>query len=196
MPDLPPGRLSRADVVQAALDLLEAHGPAALTLHAVARALGVRAPSLYNHVESLGDLQQAMIVQVMRQVLAVPVPASSSQPSDALRALCEGFRALSRTRPSHVNWIITFPGDLGRAPLAEVWGQVLGRILGGVEGFPIPPEARIHASYLVISALAGFHRMELRGAIDPQDADASFAWMVDRLVETLEALGPRRAQPG
>ena len=50
-----PARLSRAQILQAALKLLE-KGPAEVTLNGVARALKVAPMSLYTHIENRDDL--------------------------------------------------------------------------------------------------------------------------------------------
>lgn len=54
-----PARLSREQILQAALKLLE-KGPAEVTLNSVARALKVAPMSLYTHVENRDDLLQGV----------------------------------------------------------------------------------------------------------------------------------------
>ncbi|WP_039992987.1 TetR/AcrR family transcriptional regulator C-terminal domain-containing protein [Gordonia otitidis] len=69
---MPPGRakgLTRADIVQAALDLLDEKGIDAVTVRAVATRLGVKAPALYWHVENKQTLLDEMGTEIQRRVI-------------------------------------------------------------------------------------------------------------------------------
>lgn len=61
-------RLTRERIVVAALDVIDDEGLAAVTMRRVADALGVQAPSLYNHVRSKEELLDAVAESVMQQV--------------------------------------------------------------------------------------------------------------------------------
>ena len=64
-------RLNRELVVTAAARLTnEAGSFSSLTLAGLAAALDVRTPSLYNHIASLEDLQAALALHGLRQLLA------------------------------------------------------------------------------------------------------------------------------
>lgn len=70
---MPTGRskgLTRADIVQAALDLLDEKGIDAVTVRAVATRLGVKAPALYWHVENKQALLDEMGTEIQRRVIA------------------------------------------------------------------------------------------------------------------------------
>ena len=62
-----PARLSREQVLQAALKLLE-KGPAEVTLNGVARALGVAPMSLYTHIRNRDDLLHGVSQLVLGQL--------------------------------------------------------------------------------------------------------------------------------
>lgn len=67
----PPRRpLSRDRVTETAIALADAEGLAALSMRRVARALGVQAMSLYNHVASKDDLIGAMVEGVVAEMEA------------------------------------------------------------------------------------------------------------------------------
>ncbi|UEA60628.1 TetR/AcrR family transcriptional regulator C-terminal domain-containing protein [Gordonia otitidis] len=69
---MPPGRakgLTRADIVQTALDLLDEKGIDAVTVRAVATRLGVKAPALYWHVENKQTLLDEMGTEIQRRVI-------------------------------------------------------------------------------------------------------------------------------
>jgi TetR/AcrR family transcriptional regulator, tetracycline repressor protein len=62
------GGLTKAAIVQAALDLLDDRGMDGLTVRALAGRLGVQAPALYWHVASKQALLDEMATQIWRQI--------------------------------------------------------------------------------------------------------------------------------
>ena len=60
--------LSKAAIVQAALDVLDELGMEGVTVRAVARRLGVQAPALYWHVKSKQELLDEMGTEIWRRV--------------------------------------------------------------------------------------------------------------------------------
>ena len=63
-----PAGLTKAIIVQAALDLLDEAGTDGLTVRALASRLGVQAPALYWHVRSKQALLDEMATQIWRQI--------------------------------------------------------------------------------------------------------------------------------
>lgn len=61
--------MTRADIVQTALDLLDEKGIDAVTVRAVATRLGVKAPALYWHVENKQTLLDEMGTEIQRRVI-------------------------------------------------------------------------------------------------------------------------------
>jgi AcrR family transcriptional regulator len=60
--------LTRERVVRAAVALADDGGIATLSMRRLAKELGVEAMSLYNHVENKGDLVDAMVDDVVREI--------------------------------------------------------------------------------------------------------------------------------
>jgi len=63
-----PAGLTKAAIVQAALDLLDEAGMDGLTVRALASRLGVQAPALYWHVRNKQALLDEMATQIWRQI--------------------------------------------------------------------------------------------------------------------------------
>ena len=73
-------RLTKAVIVQAALDLLDEAGMDGLTVRALASRLGVQAPALYWHVRSKQALLDEMATQIWRQIGEVMAGLPDSLP--------------------------------------------------------------------------------------------------------------------
>jgi AcrR family transcriptional regulator len=59
--------LTRERVIQAALEIMDAEGLEAVTMRRIARALGVEAMSLYNHVRDKDDLLDGVCARVLSE---------------------------------------------------------------------------------------------------------------------------------
>ena len=61
--ELPP-RVQEA--VRVALEIFERDGPDGLTMRAIAAAMGIRAPSLYKHIDGKDELEALLIAESLR----------------------------------------------------------------------------------------------------------------------------------
>ncbi|NKY94200.1 TetR family transcriptional regulator [Gordonia sputi] len=107
---VPTGRskgLTRADIVQAALDLLDEKGIDAVTVRAVATRLGVKAPALYWHVENKQALLDEMGTEIQRRVIT----ELRAQPMDVWPdSVATYARVLRREYLAHRDGARTFSG--------------------------------------------------------------------------------------
>jgi len=103
----PHERLSRQRVLQAALEFVDAHGLAELSMHKLGAELGVRGMSLYSHVDSKDTLLDG-IVTVMWEELEVP-PGGSTDWRGALASFAHALRALIHRHPHAAPLLISRP---------------------------------------------------------------------------------------
>ncbi len=78
----PKAGLSRERVLDAALDLVDREGVAALTMRKLGAELGVEAMTLYHHVGNKGELLDALVGRVVRRA-AMGLPPGGATPSSA-----------------------------------------------------------------------------------------------------------------
>lgn len=91
-------RLTRDGVLRAALDYVDRHGLAALSMHKLGAELGVKGMSLYNHVGSKDDLLDGIVETLYREL--DPPPADSTDWQQALRDCASSLRDLLRRHPA------------------------------------------------------------------------------------------------
>ena len=155
-----------------------------LTLARVAASVGIRAPSLYAHVDGLEDLRRRVGARGARELAdALGRAAAGRAGSDALLAVAEAYRGFARAHPgryaagqrsselSHNNEAVAASGAAVEVVLAVLRGY-------GIEG-----DDALHATRTIRAALHGFVLLEAVGgfALD-LSVDESFA----RLVATLD----------
>jgi AcrR family transcriptional regulator len=170
-------------VVSAAAELADADGLGQLTLARLADRLGVRAPSLYVHVDGLPDLRRRLAIRGARQLEAcLASTAAGLAGEDALRAVAVTFRDYARAHPGTYAALQqptgaapgNADGDAARA-LVDVVAAVL-------RGYGLQGDDAMHAVRVVRAALHGFVSLEADGGFGmPLDIDESF----ERLIAVL-----------
>jgi AcrR family transcriptional regulator len=104
----------RAQIVAAARRLLEEEGPEALSMRNVAAEIGIRAPSLYEHVADKRALESAIIAAGLNeQGVAFREALAANGPGDPLAAIAGAWRRWARAHP-HVYGLI-YARDLDRS---------------------------------------------------------------------------------
>ena len=157
-----------AEAVAVARELLEADGPDGLTMRRLADAMGIRAPSLYKHVESKEELEALMIADVFREVGELFHEAVASAPKkQALAELARAYRSWAFAHP-HLYRLLT-DGELPRDRLPdglEAWAAEPVVIAAGGD----PDRARAAWAFA-----HGMTILELDGRFPP-GADLDAAW--------------------
>ncbi|TQX56143.1 TetR/AcrR family transcriptional regulator, partial [Clostridioides difficile] len=69
-------RVSREIVIQATSDIVNKDGLNKVSLKVIAEKLGIRTPSLYNHIESLDDLLLEVAHKGMREMNSQMIKAA------------------------------------------------------------------------------------------------------------------------
>jgi AcrR family transcriptional regulator len=119
-----------AEIVAAAWELARIHGIAGVSLHALAREVGIRQPSLYAYFDSKHALYDAMFADGNRQLLErldeLKLP---KDPRAAVRVFMRGFVAFGLEDPARCTLLFQRPIP-GFEPSAESYRyaeQVLTR---------------------------------------------------------------------
>jgi AcrR family transcriptional regulator len=185
--------LDAGRVVDVAAGIADAEGLAAVTLARVAGDLGVRAPSLYNHVDGRADLLRAIAVIGVRELTAALREAAVGRSSaDALIAAARAYRAYARAHPGRYAATVAAPtrGDEDHRAAAT---EAVDVLLAIMRGWDLEGDDAIHAVRAFRSAVHGFVAIEAADGFGMAvDVDASF----DRLVATLAGgLGEPRPGP-
>jgi AcrR family transcriptional regulator len=93
--------LTRRQIVEAALRVMEAEGLEAVSMRRVAREVGVEAMSLYNHVRDKEDLLDGMVEEIMGTFPDVDEPADGDWIAYG-REIARGWRAMLKAHPGAI----------------------------------------------------------------------------------------------
>ena len=109
---------TNAEIRRTARELLVREGPAALTLRAIAREMGLTAPALYRYFDSHEEVVGAVCHDVLDELTQVLQSARDSvatdDPVERLTATCREFRRWALAHPREFQ--LTFASAVGARP--------------------------------------------------------------------------------
>ncbi|HLV12437.1 MAG TPA: WHG domain-containing protein [Trueperaceae bacterium] len=192
--------LTRAAVVDAAAALVDERGPEGLTLAELAKRLGVRSPSLYNHVDGLEGLVRELRLRALsdlQQELARAAVGRSGR--DALAALCRVYRAFVLEHPGLYGLTVRST-EVEDAEVRQAGAGVVEVVLAVLRGYGLEGDDAVHATRLLRSTLHGFAVLEATGGFGLElPVEESFELAVELLHLSLVTLAERaggRARAG
>jgi AcrR family transcriptional regulator len=187
--------LTTDTVVDAAMRVVEAEGRSALSLARVADDLGVRAPSLYSHVDGLTGLENLVTLRGLDQLIEVCRSSIMGRSGTAaLRRLAFTYRDFAVEHPDL--YLMTQRVIVGDDRYATAAGRLLDPVLALLTGMGLSGDDLIHAARFLRSTLHGFVTLESGSGFGIDvDRDASFEWLVAAMERALfmpADFGPRQ----
>ena len=180
--------LDEAAVVRAASDLVDAEGIEALALARLAERLGVRTPSLYNHVAGLDGVRGGLAVYGIRELGARLARAAIGRAGeDAVVAMAEAYRRFAKERPGlyAASLRAPAPGDEATTAASE---ELLGVVRAVLAPYGLRGAAETHQIRAFRSLAHGFVSLELAGGFGlPVDIDESFRHLIALFIAALRA---------
>jgi AcrR family transcriptional regulator len=177
--------LTSAAVVADAAALADEAGFDAVTLSAVARRLGVQAPSLYSHVrdrEALLDGVTALALGELSQHIATAIAGRAGRL--ALHGYATAYREYATGRPGRWQSLQRRAGDT--VVHSDAARQVVTLTRAVLRGYPVPEDQHVHAIRLLGSTINGYLALERIGGFDHSEPSPETSWR--KTVEALDAL--------
>ena len=177
---MPRAGLTAENVVTAGAEMADELGYSNLNLGLVAKRLGVRAPSLYKHLDGLADLQHRIATLAMAELSDVTRDAVAGRAGrDALTAMATALRGYVAAHPGRYSATIgaefTGAGD----PLLKEATRVIELIAAVLRGYGIGERDMVHAIRAVRCTLHGFAILQATNAFQwSGDIDDSFEALI------------------
>ena len=184
-------------MVEAAAKIVDREGAEALTLAALAAQLGIKPPSLFNHIDGMASLHRELAILGLRELGdALANSAIGKSRDDAVRALAKEYRRFARQHPGIYTETLRAvdPYDKEMDALST---RILDVCLKILSGYGLDRRASLHAIRAMRSIVHGFSSLEAaRGFGIPMSIDESFRWLVDTFIEGLKASAGRKDAAG
>jgi AcrR family transcriptional regulator len=179
-------RLDRAIVVQAAAELVDAEGLENLTLAALAAGLGIRTPSLYNHVTGLEGLRRDLAVLAVRELHERLARAAIGKAGDAaIVAFADAYRAFAHEHPGRYAASLRAPAPADTEYQAAA-AAVVEIIVAVLAFYGLHGDDAVHAVRGLRSVLHGFVALEAAGGFEmPLDRNESYQRLVRVFIDGL-----------
>ncbi len=177
-------------MVAGAAQLADEIGLPNVTMGLLAERLGVRAPSLYKHIDGQADLNRRIAVLALDGLGdALKEALQGRSGKDALAAAARAVRAFVIEHPGRyaatIRLSVEGPGD----PLAVAGARVLGSLSAVLGGYRIDPADTTHALRMLRSLFHGFAVLEAAGGFQMDtDVDESFEWLIDFVDRGMQGL--------
>ena len=189
---MPRAGLTRDEVVAAAAELSDEIGYHELTMGRLAQRLGIRAPSLYKHVDGLADVQHRVATLAMTQLGdQIRDCLQGAAGLDALTALLTATRAYVTAHPGRYTATVGMEFAGPDDPLLAASARVIESIAAVLRGYGIGDDEMTHAIRTVRCTFHGFAALQASHGFQwTGDPDQSFQWMIRFLDRGLRASRP------
>ncbi|HEX7188579.1 MAG TPA: TetR-like C-terminal domain-containing protein [Actinomycetes bacterium] len=188
--------VTKAQVVDAAAVVADRDGLGAMTLATVAGTLGVKAPSLYAHVDGLGGLRRDLSLAASRQLGERMRDAAEAEhdPAAAMRAIGHAYRGFATEHPGLYACLLPVPRPDNDPDGAATAGEPVAVVAAVLADLGVPPAQHIDLIRSLRAMLHGFVDLENGGGFGLADpVDASFSAALDLVIGALTAQRPAGA---
>ena len=189
---MPRARISPETVTDAAAAIADADGFHTVTLARVARRLGIRTPSLYNHVAGIEDLRRALSLRGLREANFRLQRATIGKSRDeALTALAHAYWQFACDRPGLYAASLCEAGP-GDREIAATSDMLLGTVLAILAGYGIKDNDALHAARGLRAIIHGFVSLDASGGFRlRRDLEESFNRLLGAYAHDLATRGSR-----
>ncbi|GAB4435824.1 MAG: TetR/AcrR family transcriptional regulator [Turneriella sp.] len=185
--------LNRDALLNAAVEIGDRDGFAAITVGTLAARLKIKPPSLYKHVAGIDDIVDGIGIRGANLLAAELHPLRDGKnPTKALLYACESYRTFAARNPTY--YAALQPAMARRSPAFQhAAGELLKVIFALVSDLGIPQRDLVHVVRALRSMLHGFVSLESVGGFGmPEDIDTSFRQMVRKFLVACQHESVRR----
>ena len=167
---MPKHGLTKEAVLDAAEALIEAHGVSHLTTGTLAKSLGIKPASLYNHITSTEQLRQMLAQRASDKLAAALSQAINGKTrEDACFALADAYRTFVHDSPGLYHLILMIP--ISGMEITDGLSGVIRAVFDALDGFHITEGEKAHWQRILRTVMHGFSTQELWGYFSHSNAD-------------------------
>ncbi|SPF54664.1 putative transcriptional regulator, TetR family [Candidatus Desulfosporosinus infrequens] len=173
-------KLDRQVIIKAAAEIADLKGLDQVTLTEVAEHVGVRKPSLYNHINGLPELKGQLAIWGTNQLrITISDAAIGKARQDAIVAIANAYRLFAKERPGLYRAIVSSP-DRENLELQAAIQQLMAVLSMVLEPYNLSASDKTHAIRGLRSLMHGFASLQEAGWFSaPLDREESYQRLVN-----------------
>ncbi len=181
--------LTPQDVIKAAINCLDMEGESALGVNRVARALGIKPPAIYKHLDGNAGLTRAVALAIWRNYLldCQTQTAEITAPQALLRVGAETIRNFAQRYPARYTVMMQYQLRPTDPEEAEIIYGSLDLFKKSLQLYKLSDDALIDVMRMVNAAIYGFILREQSELMTlNRSTDHSYEVMLDALIVAIE----------
>lgn len=173
-------------ILRAAGEIADHEGLEQVSLTRLADALGVRPPSLYNHIAGLDEVRRGLALSGARELAGrLARAAAGKSGAAAVRAIGAAYRAFAQEHPGLYAALQRAPAPDDAALIAAA-EDILAALRAALARWDLDEAAQVHAMRALRSLVHGFVSLEAVGGFGmPVDLEQSYAYALDIFIAGL-----------
>ena len=188
----PRAGLDLSIIIETAVELADTYGLQEVTLAMVAKKLGVRSPSLYNHINGLPALQVKLAIygiEKLHERLKKEIADYSGD--EAIRAMVKAYIEFARANRGLYSATLSSP-DKGDTEWNKVSASLVELLVQVIQHYGLSEQDALHTVRICRSMLHGFASLEQSGGFGlPLDLDVTLQRLTDTLLAGIHSLQDR-----
>lgn len=151
------------EILEAAGEIADVFGIQEVTLANLAKKLGIRPPSLYNHFDGLGGLRKKMAIYGINRLYEELAPSAIGVSGDeAVLAISNAYVNFARKHPGIYEATLMAP-DMKDEDVQQAGAKVVELSVRVLQAFELKGDRALHAVRGLRSILHGFSALEQSG---------------------------------
>jgi AcrR family transcriptional regulator len=155
-------------ILDAAGKIADVQGMQEVTLANLAKQLGIRPPSLYNHFDGLGGLRKKMAIYGLNRLYEELAQAAIGVAGDeAVLAISKAYVNFARKHPGIYEATLMAP-EMGDEEVQQAGKKIVDLTVTVLQNYELKDDLALHAVRGLRSILHGFSSLEQRGGFKMQ----------------------------
>jgi AcrR family transcriptional regulator len=155
--------LELTEILEAAAEIADQFGMQEVTLANLAKKLGIRPPSLYNHFDGLGGLRKKMAVYGIERLYEVLAQAAIGVSGDeAVMSISKAYVNFARKHPGIYEATLMAP-DMEDEDVQIAGSKIVELTVRVLQAYRLEGDTALHAVRGLRSILHGFSSLEQSG---------------------------------
>ncbi|GKU80374.1 TetR family transcriptional regulator [Paenibacillus sp. L3-i20] len=173
-------------IIAAAAEITDTVGVEEVTLASLASRLGVRSPSLYNHVDGLPALKSHLTTHGLNQLSeAIKTAAIKKQGIESILSIADAYLLFARNHPGLYEMTLRAPTE-EQPEQMRLGSEIVETLVIALSSYMLPEEQAVHAVRGLRSILHGFASIERSGGFGMAiGVDTSITFVIDRFLRGL-----------